>query len=247
MLEFSKGEKMIRYYTGTVFNSGADVFVNTVNCMGVMGAGIALEFRLRYPQMFEEYVRGCKEGEYKPGKVCLWKGTDKNSVLNFPTKVDWKYGSNIKWIEAGLDYFVNNYQKMGITSIAFPKLGTSKGGLDWNLVKPLMEKKLGELEKIEIIICMDEMREAAGKEKEMLDEINIISERELQLIKTKKGRRILKEEQITILLDKRPFKRFWEIEKLPKIGATTYENLFKYFYKLSGEDSPEQGVLFDNV
>ena len=155
---------MIKYIKGTVFNTRAQTIVNAVNCVGVMGTGIALEFKLRYPEMFNDYVEQCRSKKIKTGVPSLYKYYDNEFIMNFPTKEHWKSPSKIQWIDEGLKYFVNNYKSMKIQSIAFPKLGTNNGGLDWNDVKILMEKYLEPID-LMVYICLDESNEAEGIEK----------------------------------------------------------------------------------
>ena len=133
---------------GNIFSSTCQTLVNTVNCVGVMGAGIALECRLRYPAMFEKYVHFCKEGRFSPGVLWLYKGgsdeMDINGkwVLNFPTKINWKFPSRIEWVDMGMNKFLSIYKEKGITSIAFPVLGGLNGGLDSEEVIALMKNRL---------------------------------------------------------------------------------------------------------
>jgi len=130
---------------GNIFNSKAHVIVNTVNCVGVMGKGIALVFKLRYPRMFELYQSHCNSKLIGIGKLWLYKGEPSVPwVLNFPTKFHWKYPSKLEYLEAGLKKFVNTYEDQGIKSIAFPLLGTHNGGLDQEVVFDLMQRYLGE-------------------------------------------------------------------------------------------------------
>ena len=130
---------------GNIFNSKAQTIVNTVNCVGVMGKGIALVFNLRYPKMFDEYAGLCKKHMISPGKLWIYKGEPEAPwVLNFPTKFHWKYPSKIEYIESGLQKFVDTYKEKGITSIAFPMLGTHNGGLDKEEVRSLMERYLNK-------------------------------------------------------------------------------------------------------
>lgn len=119
----------IKIITGNIFNTGCQTIVNTVNCVGVMGAGIALECRLRYPEMYERYVRLCSEKKINIGLLWIYKSEDK-WVLNFPTKNHWKYPSKIEYLHQGLDKFVETYVEKGIESIAFPLLGADKGGIN---------------------------------------------------------------------------------------------------------------------
>lgn len=135
---------MITYLKGDIFSSPAQVLVNTVNTVGVMGKGVALEFKKRYPDMFYTYERVCSQKSLDVGKLLLWKGEDK-WVLMFPTKKHWRNPSRLEYIEAGLQKFVSTYADRGITSVAFPRLGCGNGGLDWKFVQPLMERYLKPL------------------------------------------------------------------------------------------------------
>lgn len=135
----------IKYIHGNIFNTKCQTVVNTVNCVGVMGKGIAQVYKLRYPSMFEEYKEHCKNKLIKPGVLWLFnKQENAPWILNFPTKVHWKYPSKIEWIKSGLEKFVETYEKKGITSIAFPLLGTHNGGLDTQTIKSLMDEYLGK-------------------------------------------------------------------------------------------------------
>ena len=139
------------YVQGDLFQSNAKVLINPVNVMGVMGKGLALEFKKRYPVMFEEYHILCENGQLKIGDLWLYKASDK-WVLNFPTKQHWREKSTLEIIETGLQKFVTIYDQETITSIAFPKLGSGLGGLDWDTqIRPLMEQHLQPLP-IEIFI-----------------------------------------------------------------------------------------------
>jgi O-acetyl-ADP-ribose deacetylase (regulator of RNase III) len=129
----------ITIINGNIFNTKAQTIVNTVNCVGVMGKGIALVFKLRYPLMFDIYQDYCKKRLIDIGKLWIYKG-DKNDpwVLNFPTKTHWKLPSEYEYIEKGLQKFVETYKEKGITSIAFPLLGANNGGLNSQKVEELM-------------------------------------------------------------------------------------------------------------
>jgi O-acetyl-ADP-ribose deacetylase (regulator of RNase III) len=132
---------MLRYVTTSLFESPAQTLVNTVNTVGVMGKGIAAEFKRRYPLMYESYREFCKRGELAVGKLYLYRSPNK-WVLNFPTKTDWRQPSRLEWIEAGLKKFVATYTDQGITSASFPMLGCGNGQLQWSAVQPLMEQHL---------------------------------------------------------------------------------------------------------
>jgi len=133
---------------GNLFDSNAQTLGNAVNTVGIMGAGIAKEFKLRYPEMFTDYKQRCVEKRVLVGEPYCWKPADETArrVLLFPTKQHWRNPSQIEWLESGLQYLNENYKKWGIRSLAMPALGCSLGGLDWKQVRPLMEKYLGEMD-----------------------------------------------------------------------------------------------------
>lgn len=137
----------------TVFDAPAQTIVNTVNCVGVMGKGLALEVKRRFPVVYEKYRHACKRGELKVGNLQLVK-TKEQWVLNFPTKNHWRGRSKTSFIEKGLKKFVSTYKRRGITSIAFPPLGCGSGGLKWEEVRPIMERYLEPLPDLEIFICL---------------------------------------------------------------------------------------------
>src|ERR1044072_5637709 len=124
-------------YDEDLFQSGSDVIVNPVNCVGAMGAGLALEFRKRYPDMFNDYLIRCRRHEVKLGEPYLYRDVKGIGILNFPTKGHWKDNSQLEDIYNGVTYLVQNYKEMGIKSIAVPALGCGKGQLDWADVHPI--------------------------------------------------------------------------------------------------------------
>jgi len=135
----------ITIINGNIFNTKTQTIVNTVNCVGVMGKGIALVFKLRYPSMFDIYQDFCKQRLIDIGKLWIYKGDPKDPwVLNFPTKTHWKLPSEYDYIEKGLQKFVETYKEKGITSIAFPLLGANNGGLDSKKVEELMISYLSQ-------------------------------------------------------------------------------------------------------
>lgn len=145
---------MITYVSGSLFQSPAKTLVNTVNTVGAMGTGIALEFKRIYPEMFLQYQELCRTGQLKVGTLWLYRSQNK-WVLNFPTKASWKQPSKIEYIDSGLKRFVEHYAEMGIESIAFPPLGCGNGQLDFDSqVKPLIEKHLTSLP-IDIFVYPD--------------------------------------------------------------------------------------------
>ena len=136
---------MLRYVDSPLFDSSARVLVNTVNTVGVMGKGVALEFKKRYPEMYHLYRDHCKSGRFRVGHLWLYR-TLGRWVLNFPTKAHWRSPSRTEYIRAGLEKCIATYQDRGIDSISFPLLGCGNGGLDFDTqVRPLMEHYLRSL------------------------------------------------------------------------------------------------------
>ncbi len=129
---------------GNIFNSKAQALVNTVNCVGVMGKGIALEFRRRYPKMFKEYQDACKNGKLKPGGILPYRD-GKTWILNFVIKKDWKQPSKVEWIENCLKEFVSRYRDIGIKSVAFPWIGAMNGRIPIEKIKKIMRNYLSNL------------------------------------------------------------------------------------------------------
>jgi O-acetyl-ADP-ribose deacetylase (regulator of RNase III)/uncharacterized protein YwgA len=131
---------------GDLFESRAQTLVNTVNCVGIMGKGIALGFKQRFPDMYEDYKRRCERGEVKLGQPYLYKGRHLPWILNFPTKDHWRDVSRISDIAAGLEYVARRYREWGITSLAVPPLGCGNGQLDWTVVGPTLFRHLSRLD-----------------------------------------------------------------------------------------------------
>lgn len=136
---------MLTTVSGDLLESKAQTLVNAVNCKGVMGKGIALQFKERFPAMFADYVARCDRGEVKLGEPYIFKSTSGPWILNFPTKNHWRDRSYLKDIVKGLEYMVGHNHEMEITSIAVPALGCGAGGLAWSEVGPVLYKYLGKL------------------------------------------------------------------------------------------------------
>jgi len=134
----------MRIIKGNIFTSRCQTIVNTVNCVGVMGAGIAYEFRLRYPHMYLRYQDLCRDKLLNIGNLWLYK-TDERWVLNFPTKFHWKYESKTEYLELGLKKLVDTHHERGITSIALPLLGASNGGIPEDVSIEIMTRHLSQL------------------------------------------------------------------------------------------------------
>ena len=154
----------------TIFDSNAQTLVNTINCVGVMGKGLALEFKNKYPAMFDKYKSFCDKGVFKPGVLWIYKAEDGKWILNFPTKVDWKNPSEMSYIEAGLQKFVEIWKEKNITSIAFPLLGCSNGGLNPEEVIPLMEKYLNQCDGLDVTIYDNRPQEVEAPKVNATDE-----------------------------------------------------------------------------
>ena len=138
---------MIKYVAGDIFQSKCEAITNPVNCVGVMGSGLALAFKERYPENFDAYKRACETKELHLSKSFFFElaGTNEPKwIVNFPTKLDWKNPSKIAWIRFGLLRLAKDVAAKKIKSIAIPKLGCGKGGLDWTIVKPIIEEKFGK-------------------------------------------------------------------------------------------------------
>lgn len=143
---------MIKYVTGNIFESNAQCLVNTVNCEGYMGKGIAYQFKLRYPENNRDYVKACKSGELHIGTIHHYY-EDGVLIVNFPTKDKWREKSQMYYVEVGLDRLVDLIISENIKSIAIPPLGCGNGGLDWNDVKEIIENKLFKLkDQVDIVV-----------------------------------------------------------------------------------------------
>jgi len=146
---------MMKFVNGNLFDSSAEALVNTVNCVGVMGRGIALQFKKQFPDNFKAYEAACKRGEVVPGSMFVFDincFVNPKYIINFPTKRHWRGASRIEDIESGLADLVDVIRKNNITSIAVPPLGAGLGGLDWRAVKKRINETLGELSDVEITI-----------------------------------------------------------------------------------------------
>lgn len=137
---------MIKVLQGDLFASQAQTLVNTVNCVGVMGKGVALQFKKRFPEMFADYERRCADGEVRLGEPYLWAPLVAPWVLNFPTKDHWRSRTRLADIEAGLARLTACYRDWGIESLAVPPLGCGEGQLDWQVVGPTLYRGLAQLD-----------------------------------------------------------------------------------------------------
>ncbi len=138
---------MLKFVSGDFFDFDADVMVNTVNCVGVMGAGAALAFKTRFPDMYSSYVDACKDGVVRPGHAHVWVREDMLSkrltIVNLPTKIDWRKPSEYEYVEKGLAWMSEFLETREGQIVTMPALGCGNGGLDWELVRPMIEHQLG--------------------------------------------------------------------------------------------------------
>lgn len=146
---------MIIYRHGDLFTSEAEAIVNPVNCVGVMGAGLALAFKERFPANFEAYAVACRLKRIKIGEVTVFElpeGSKPKYIINFPTKIHWKDGSDFAYIHHGLCALTKAVKGLKLSSIAIPRLGCGHGGLSWRFVKPVIEKHFEGLDQVNVII-----------------------------------------------------------------------------------------------
>ncbi|MBE2197039.1 MAG: macro domain-containing protein [Anaerolinea sp.] len=157
---------MITYATGNILKAQVEALVNTVNCVGIMGKGIALQFKQAFPENYRTYARACELGEVQPGHMLVTHTGNlmpPHYIINFPTKRHWRSKSRLEDIETGLDALAQEIQRLGIHSIAVPALGCGNGGLDWNDVRPRIEQALGALPGVEVLVFAPEGAPAPGQ------------------------------------------------------------------------------------
>jgi len=166
---------MIEFKQGNLLEENAEALVNTVNCVGVMGKGIALQFKQAFPENFRQYEKACRSSEVQLGRM-LTVPTGSlfypRYIINFPTKRHWRGKSKIEDIKSGLKALIAEVQQLAISSIAIPPLGCGNGGLDWAEVKPLIESTFAELPEVKVVIFdpagapeVDKMQVATPKPK----------------------------------------------------------------------------------
>jgi len=137
---------MVKVQIGNLFDSNAQTWVNTVNCVGVMGKGIALEFKKRFPEMYKDYLVRCQRGQVKLGRPYLYRSLLPPWILNFPTKDHWRSVARLDSIIEGLNYLLMNYREWEITSLAVPPLGAGQGQLEWRIVGPTLYRYLDRMD-----------------------------------------------------------------------------------------------------
>jgi len=228
----------IKVITGNLFTSSCQTIVNTVNCVGVMGAGIALECRLRFPEMHENYISLCNEEKIDIGLLWVYK-SPKRWILNFPTKKHWKYPSKKEYLHTGLKKFCDTYKEKGIESIAFPLLGADKGGIPQEDSLSIMRSYLDNID-IEVEIY----RYDPKAKDDLFDKTKnfILSQDLLQISKETKLRKDYVEKVITGM--KRPdIYQLNQLARIEGIGIKTLEKVFSFAN--SEKNYFKQQTLFD--
>ena len=222
---------MFKKIKGNIFNSKAQVLVNTVNCVGVMGRGIALECKLRHPKMFEVYKKFCDQRKLNPGSLQLWKNSNP-WILNFPTKLHWKDPSKFEYLEKGLDKFVKTYKEKKINSIAFPMLGASLGGLPEDKVFELIKKKLQNLENIDVEVYQFDPTTKDELFLKFYEKVHTFSVQEYKNnLKIKRDTA----EHLKNAIDNNQVASMLSIQDIPKIGIKSLENIHNFLATHEGK------------
>lgn len=142
---------MITFVNTDIFTSSAQALVNTVNCEGYMGKGLAYQFKLMYPEMNKDYVNACKRGDVVIGRMHTYQTNDK-LIINFPTKNQWRKPSKMEYIKQGIEDLIRIINEQKIKSIAIPPLGSGNGGLDWSEVRDLLSTSLESIQDVDVYI-----------------------------------------------------------------------------------------------
>ncbi len=146
---------MIEIVGGNILEADAEAVVNTVNCVGVMGKGLALQFKQAFPANFRAYEAACRAGEVVPGKMFIFDNgrlIKPRYIIDFPTKRHWRDNSRIEDIQSGLRALIEDVRRLGIRSIALPPLGCGLGGLNWRDVRPMIENSFSELPDVRVLL-----------------------------------------------------------------------------------------------
>ena len=146
---------MVQIARGDLLTADAEALINTVNCVGYMGKGIALQFKKAFPENFAEYQKACRAGRVQPGRMFVFQTglmLNPRYIINLPTKRHWREKSRYEDIEAGLRSLVLEVKKHGIQSIAVPPLGCGLGGLDWKRVRPMIEAAFAGVPNVRVML-----------------------------------------------------------------------------------------------
>jgi O-acetyl-ADP-ribose deacetylase (regulator of RNase III) len=146
---------MIEIANGNILEADAEALVNTVNCVGAMGKGLALQFKQAFPANYKAYEAACRAGEVVPGEMFIFDNGRLNKpryIIDFPTKRHWRDNSRIEDIQSGLRALIEDVRRLGIRSIAVPPLGCGLGGLNWRDVRPMIENSFSELPDVSVLL-----------------------------------------------------------------------------------------------
>lgn len=219
---------------GNIFSSQCQTLVNTVNCVGIMGAGIALECRLRYPEMFSQYAQLCADAKLNIGQLWLYRDPAR-WVLNFPTKKHWRYPSRPEYLHLGLQKFIDTYENRGITSVAFPLLGAQNGGLS---AQQSLEIMLQDLSRCTIPVEIYHYDPTAADD--VFDDFKAAF---LQLSDTaiaqQSGLRIDAVRRIRAALNEEGRCQLAQLAQVPGIGDKTLEKSFAFIQRKGGAIAAE--------
>lgn len=235
----------ITFQRGNIFTTSAQVLVNTVNCVGIMGAGMALECRYRYPDMFVEYKRLCTAHVIQPGHLHLWKRGNP-WILNFPTKAHWRFPSKIEFIRSGLSDFARICNEESLVSVAFPRLGTSHGGLEWEDVQPLMKSVLDSIPKVSFEIWEFDHEADDGAFGKVA---KLASGRGLDHFAGQMG---LRHPQAAIAYEaivSGAVRNMLALQRVPGVGPKSVEKIYKWLYGMRGSSVRQQtpGLFEDEL
>jgi len=231
---------MLTIVTGNIFSSSAQTIVNTINCVGVMGAGIALECRLRWPEMYEQYVDLCNNKSISVGKLWLFKGADR-WILNFPTKIHWRYPTKENYLHSGLNKFLETYKEKEIESIAFPLLGASHGGIPSERSREIM---VSYLEKCEIPVEIYYYEPKANDD--LFEQFkSIFLNMDRKEIKQEIGLRDNAIDNLLYGFNNTEIKQLNQLAQIKGIGIKTLERVFSFSMKAKTIDQGSQLTFFE--
>lgn len=235
----------IKFIKGNIFTSKCQTLVNTVNCVGIMGAGIALEFKYRYPEMFDKYVEHCNNKRIEIGKLWVYEVPNSaQKVLNFPTKQHWKYPSKYEYLEKGLRKFVETYKEKNINSIAFPMLGALNGGLDPDKVLDLMHEYLDTCD-----IPIEVYEYEAKASDDLIDKLRdvFIYTNSMTHLEKMTGIKSNTLKKIKDVLEKQELNSLIQLDKIKGIGEDTVKSCFKFAMGLKTKLIAKEQDIFSSA
>jgi len=213
----------VQVISGNIFTSDCQTIVNTINCVGVMGAGIALEYRLRYPEMYKKYIKLCDEKKIDLGLLWIYKSLDK-WVLNFPTKKHWKYPSKVEYLHSGLKKFIDTYQARNIKSIAFPLLGSDKGGIPQNESLDIM---MSYFEKVSIDV--EVYKYDPRSKDDLYDKTKKwLSQQDIEFVSKSTGLRKDYVKKVTDAMQSPDIMQLNQLSNVKGVGTKTLEKIYQF-------------------